>query len=146
MSAKAEICPPVIPAKRKSYLKMVLLMGGGLAAAATLFFFDPEQYGFYPICYLHAVTGFSCPGCGATRAMYQLLHGNIVAAAHFNLLFVLCLPQSAWLTVRHGVRRMLGRPGYFSIKPFWIWSIFALTVVFTVVRNLPGFEWLSPAS
>lgn len=114
------------------------------AGLAVLFLFDPSQYAFYPICYFRAVSGWNCPGCGATRAMHQLLHGNLVEAAHANLLLVAALPLTAW----HGVRRARGwwvrQPLSFHIAPVWLWTLLAIAAVFTVIRNLPGFEWLSP--
>jgi hypothetical protein len=108
----------------------------GLSAAAgvsvlTLFLFDPAYYNFYPACYFHLITGLYCPGCGALRATHQLLHGHFVAAARLNLLLVLCVPAGALWSVR-------------SIRPLWGWMLLASCVVFSVARNLPGYEWLSP--
>lgn len=143
--ASSAAVPPLIAGSRHAFRRWVLLAAGA-AGVVTLFFFDPAQNGFYPICYLHELTGLSCPGCGATRALHELLHGQFAAAARLNLLFVLCLPQSAWLSVRHGGRWVLGRPSKFSIRPAWIWTFFAAAVVFTILRNLPGFEWLSAGS
>jgi hypothetical protein len=119
----------------------VLLTAG---AGGILYLFDPAQNGFYPICLFHATTGLNCPGCGITRAIHQLLHGNIVAAAHLNLLFVLCLPAAAWWAVRIFEGWFSGRTLAFAIRPVWLWTFLAVALVFTVVRNLPGFEWLAP--
>ena len=121
-----------------------LLLGGGVAGAAMIFLFDPAQHSFYPICYFRVVTGLNCPGCGITRAIHQLLHGNIAAAARLNLLLVLCLPFSAWWAIRNGAAWIQGQPMAFSIRPLWIWTFLAVASVFTVIRNLPGFEWLAP--
>jgi hypothetical protein len=37
-----------------------------------------------PICVFHEVTGFACPGCGATRCVRHLLRGDLVAAFLMN--------------------------------------------------------------
>jgi len=106
----------------------------GLSAAVSLFslfLFDPAHYNFYPACYFHLITGFYCPGCGGLRATHQLLHGNFEAAARLNLLLVLSLPGVALWSVR-------------GIRPVWIWIVLGACVVFTVARNVPGGEWLSP--
>ena len=107
------------------------------AGLAVVFLFDPAQYAFYPICYFRAVTGWLCPGCGATRAMHQLLHGHVVEAARANLLIVAALPLTVW----HGVRRVKGswvrQPVSLQVSPFWLWTIMAIVAVFTVIRNLP---------
>jgi len=110
-----------------------LVAGVAVAGASvlTLFLFDPAHYHFYPTCYFHLLTGLYCPGCGALRATHQLLHGHIGAAARLNLLVVLSLPAAAlW--------RLLG------IRPRWIWILLACCAAFTVARNVPGGEWLSP--
>jgi len=46
--------------------------------------FSPQEYSFYPRCPFYALTGHYCPGCGATRAIAELLHGHVAAALHFQ--------------------------------------------------------------
>jgi len=41
-----------------------------------------------PLCWLHALTGWSCPTCGMTRAFTEIGHGNFAAATQFNLLAI----------------------------------------------------------
>jgi hypothetical protein len=70
----------------------------GIAVAAcalgvtVLYNFPPTQYSFYPRCPFFAATHLLCPGCGSTRALYWLLHGNMRAAWHYNALFTLLGP------------------------------------------------------
>lgn len=43
----------------------------------------------WPSCLFHALTGFPCVTCGATRATVQFLHGHFLAALILNpLIFV----------------------------------------------------------
>lgn len=109
------------------------LIGGGL-----LFRFNPAQHGFYPHCVFHAVTGLQCPGCGGLRAVHQLLHGNLVAAAHFNVLVVIAFPLGIWAAWRELTGAGL------SLRPRWVWLLGMLLLGFGILRNLPGFGWLSP--
>jgi hypothetical protein len=134
------------PMPRVQPRPVAALSGIALAAAGSviLYLFDPAQHGFYPICFLHATTGLNCPGCGVMRAIHQLLHGNLVAAAHLNLLFVLCLPAAAWWVIRSSAGWLSGRPVVFAIRPSWLWTFLVVASVFTVLRNLPSFEWLAP--
>ena len=111
-----------------------------LAAVAglVLFCFDPRQYHFYPICFLHRITGLLCPGCGALRALHQLLHGHLAAAFRFNPMLVLSLPLLFWLGATYGLRRATNPPASLALRPLWLWLILTVVLVVSVLRNLPG--------
>lgn len=69
-----------------------------LAGCAVVYNFPPSQYSFYPRCPFYVATHWLCPGCGSTRALYSLLHGDVLAAWHYNALFTLLGPVVlAWL-------------------------------------------------
>src|SRR6478672_10439129 len=65
---------------------------GLLLALAILYSTPPEQNRFAPPCLFHQMTGLQCPGCGATRALYALLHLQPLEAAKKNILFITFLP------------------------------------------------------
>ena len=119
-------------------IKAATIVGllAALAAAAVLFFFDPAKSSFYPTCLFHRVTGWDCPTCGATRAIYQLLHGNFNAAFHFNAFVVLSLPVFAALGFEFFRRKLMHRSPM-VIRPWWIWIYGAALVAFGIWRNLP---------
>jgi hypothetical protein len=134
--------PPLLQAKRGLFAPLVLM---GLASAlGIVFVFDPAEHGFYPICFFRLVTGLNCPGCGSMRALHELLHGHIAAAARLNLLFVACLPFAAWKIGRHTAGWLSGQAVAFAIRPIWLWAFLTVSAAFTAIRNLPGFEWLVP--
>ena len=114
---------------------------------AIFFFFDPTRSGFYPLCLFHKVTGLNCPGCGGLRALHQLTHGNFVTAFHCNPLLMVLLPFITFITLRwliRGREAFVGNPVLF--RPAALWILLAVTLVFTVLRNLPwpAFDWMSP--
>ena len=115
-------------------------------AGVVLFCFDPRQYHFYPVCFFHATTGLLCPGCGALRAMHQLLHGHLVAAFRFNPMLVVSLPILAWLAARYAWQRGRKEPASLGIRPLWLWLGLGVVLVVSVMRNLPGapFAMLRP--
>ena len=122
----------------------ILLGAMGIGAGAVLFFFDPGTHAFYPVCLFHAMTGLNCPGCGMTRALSALLHGNFLLALKDNSLFVLTLAGLLIWSVRLALLKMRNRPVTFNVPPKFLWTFLALALVFAVLRNLPGFGWLSP--
>ena len=126
---------------------------GALALAAILliglifFFFDPVRHSFYPTCLLHKVTGLSCPGCGGLRALHQLTHGNIVTAFQCNPLFIALLPFVLFLGIRWLTRSPQACDSHpVLFRPAILWTLLAVTVLFTILRNLPwpAFAWMSP--
>lgn len=69
-----------------------------LGGLAVVYKFPPGEYNFYPRCPIYVTTHWLCPGCGATRALYALLHLDIRSALHYNALFTLLAPVAfAWL-------------------------------------------------
>jgi hypothetical protein len=108
-----------------------------LFVIAVLLRFPPAQYGFYPACPFHELLGLQCPGCGATRALAALLHGDIAEAMRFNALTTLLLP----FAFVHGIRCYRGLLKRKPIHPLQlqsaaIYSALAVAVLFTVLRNL----------
>ena len=145
MRAESQPAPPKITAPLSlAFFTVVMLVAAALGSGAVLFFFDPAKHGFYPICLFHSLTGLNCPGCGAPRAAYQLLHGHLLRALHDNALFVLLLvalaAQGAWLAMK----KIRNQPAAFIVSPKALWALLVIMLVFTGLRNLPAFAWLSP--
>jgi hypothetical protein len=145
MRAEPQPVPPkpARPASPAAFV-IILLATGILASGAVLFFFDPAKHGFYPVCLLHALTGWNCPGCGGTRAAYELLHGHLLRALRDNALFVMVVAALAvwgvWLTAQRIRRRPLPR----TVPNGVWWTLIIVTLAFAGLRNLPFFDWLSP--
>lgn len=117
---------------------------GALGLMAVLQVVDPNEPGHYPTCPFLLVTGWWCPGCGSMRMLHHLGDGDLPAAAAMNpfalaLLPVLVLYWLAWLR-----RTATGRPRGMPAPAWVVWGFAAVTVVFTVLRNLPGTGVLAP--
>src|SRR5450432_1487151 len=94
MRAETQTVPPKIKSAAPPSLGIFagfLLGATAVGIGAMVFFFNPSTQGFYPVCAFHSLTGLNCPGCGATRALYALLHGNLRLALKDNALFVVLL-------------------------------------------------------
>jgi hypothetical protein len=145
MRAESQSVPPKITAQPSlAFFTGVVLVTAALGSGAMLFFFDPAKHGFYPICLFHALTGWNCPGCGATRAAYQLLHGHLLRALQDNALFVLTLASLAAQGARWTLKKIRNQPATLVVPPKALWAFLGIALAFTVLRNLPGFAWLSP--
>ncbi len=113
-------------------LKTIVLGLAFGAAATVLFAFDPVRVTVFPVCPFHQWTGLWCPGCGTTRALHQLLHGNVAAAFRFNALSMAMLPVAGYLIVRGDAS---------TLKPTWIWALLVVIVAFGVLRNIPAYPF-----
>ena len=123
----------------------VALIWLSLAAGATyLFVFEPGKSGFFLNCPFRALTGFTCPGCGSTRGLHHLLHGDPVAAFQLNPLFVVALPFLLYALVRYSssvIRQRPLRPN--QLQPKYIWILFGTVLSFWIFRNTPWYPFNS---
>ena len=109
-----------------------------LFVAASIFvIFPPTQYGFYPQCPIHRYFHILCPGCGTTRAIAALLHGNVAQALQLNALTTLLLPV-ALTYAASCYRRYIGRMKFQWPQPSApaIYATLTIVAVFTIARNL----------
>jgi len=138
-----------VPPRTASQPSLAFFTGAVLAAAvlgsgSVLFFFNPSTHGFYPGCLFHRLTGLNCPGCGGTRAAYQLLHGHLLPALRDNALFILTLAgllvRGAWFAAR----KICQQPATLAVPAKVLWAYLVFAIAFSVLRNLPAFSFLSP--
>ena len=119
-------------------LHVILLALLVIPLLGLLWWFDPADADL-SLCAFHAVTGLNCPGCGATRATHELLHGRLLMALHHNALWVLSLPIAVYLALSE-LRITIGGcplPGDLPRRG-WFWGLAAVVAMaFFVVRNLP---------
>ncbi|MFE2260010.1 DUF2752 domain-containing protein, partial [Streptomyces cyaneofuscatus] len=136
---------PGSPATRVRRLATPLgILATVTAAFAYVGTVDPNEPGHYPVCPLLKITGAFCPGCGGLRSAHAFIHGDLGAAFSANAVattgyFLFAAVWVLWL-----VRAWRGQPLRIVLAPVWWWSIGALLLIFTVVRNLPFGSALAP--
>jgi hypothetical protein len=139
------------------------IVGGavGLATAYTAWQDPNRGGGLFPGCPLRELTGLDCPGCGGTRAVHALTHGDIGAALDHNAVITVLLPLVAvawglWLLRSVQITRARHRR---TDPPTWpaalrlphlshrAWlGIIGFLVAFAVARNIsavPALDFLA---
>jgi hypothetical protein len=136
--------PSITAVHRGLALAAAVVVPPGLA---VLYRVPPTEGSIYPHCVFHTVTGLHCPGCGATRCLYALVHGNLAAAARYNVLFLGLLPLllawGGWVWWC----ALVGRPlPAVRIHPWAFRVFFFVLIAFWILRNLPfpPFTLLAP--
>lgn len=86
-------------------------------------------------CMFHAVTGLWCPGCGNTRSVNAMLHGDFILALRNNI----SIPFTALLLLILYIELIFdisGKPVKILTRKLWVWLIvLALFGVYFIVRN-----------
>lgn len=100
---------------------------------------DPTRQMLTPPCPYLTLTGIACPGCGLTRAVHFLLHGDVGKAfAHNPWAFVSAPAMAAFVllpSVADQVRTLRVRTGI-------SWMLLVVTVAFWVWRNTASYPFI----
>ena len=120
--------------------RVAIVAGGSVllaAGIATFYRLDPAHHAFFPRCVFFLLTGLACPGCGATRAIHELLHGNLAGAFSLNpLLLLFYIPVLAFATGAN-LNRFIRDEALVDLKTgkHAGWATATLIVGFWIVRN-----------
>ena len=127
----------------------VVALGGVLIALPAILLYQngPDSTEFAD-CLVRRLTGFSCPGCGMTRATHAALHGHLLAALRFNCLGVLLVTVALLGVGSEIFGWMRDKPPPFSLR-FGRgagWWVLGAVLAFWVLRNIPAwpFDLLAP--
>ena len=118
------------------------IIGGGVA----LFFLNPSEHSFFPKCALYMATGFSCPGCGSTRALYQLTHGDVLEALRLNPGLIGLIGLGLTDYVRYVLAVVRGNPFHTLFGRLkLLGGLLGVMLVYGVIRNLPWSPFINLA-
>ena len=124
--------------KKQELITLGLFLVLGAAACVVLLAAPPgsPHAKWLPKCMFYQWTGLYCPGCGATRALSAMLHGDVKASLHNNLLLFPLIALIVFLIMKPGI----------SLKRPVAVAIAAIVIGFTILRNIPvaPFTYLAP--
>lgn len=132
--------------RKRKLLFLILFLTGVLCWGLILFHFSPLGNKWYPPCPFKLLTGLYCPGCGATRASYNMIHGKFIASLRYHPMVLPMTPIMIFLFIRYFCQMFTGReyrvPGLRS----FVFLLLILFILFGVLRNIPleCFELLRP--
>lgn len=124
--------------------KKIILTVTALAITVFYFYYNPAVQSFGPPCLIHKTTGLYCWGCGGQRAFHALLHGEFRVAFHNNLLifFVIPLLGAVLYSELFDDFRL-----FHYLRRRWVLLLaIGIFILFSIIRNLTGFEFLIPTN
>jgi hypothetical protein len=111
--------------------KNVLFLAGGVLLTGGVFFFLQRFYRveWLPPCPLYTYTGLYCAGCGANRAFYALLHGDLIECFRLNPLLIPAVFTIAAVCIKPNI----------AAKMWFYLVVGAVIIAYAILRNLPAF-------
>ncbi|MDD9935323.1 MAG: DUF2752 domain-containing protein [Myxococcales bacterium] len=131
------------PAEAGGWAARVLLSplcrGVALVILVASFLLPPRGLGF-TICWFNRWTGWPCPGCGLTRSVTHVSHGDLLGAVDYHpfgllvwmLAVALCLLQLGGPRLRAAVQARLA-PHERGLRRSYMFLVYAF-IAFGVVR------------
>lgn len=120
---------------RRATAPVAVVVAAGLGA--LLFTVDPAGSRLFPPCIFHLTTGLQCPGCGLTRAVHLLFHGDLAGALALNSLLPLYALLLGALLAGWLWREVKGHtPRVLQIRASLITASGLTMIAFGVMRNL----------
>lgn len=98
-------------------------------------------------CVFHELTGLYCPGCGITRCLFAILHGDLKTAFKYNQLVFIILPFMLVYYIYTSYLYIVDKNNNNKFKKvfniIWIFLLF-IAISYAILRNLNYFDFLRP--
>lgn len=116
----------------KENIKLLKIFLGLLA----YYIFSSITHIYIP-CIFHLITGFYCPGCGVTRMLIAISHGDFYKAFRYNQLLFITFPFFVLLIIDLIICNFKGKKAIIYKIPNWLYTIyFVICIIFMIIRNI----------
>jgi hypothetical protein len=144
-STSTDTAPVLLRAGWRGVTSPAVVAASAAGVLGLLAAVDPNEPGHYPTCPFLALTGYWCPGCGSLRALHAIAHGDLGTALARNPFTVLSAAGLAVVWLLWVRRSWLGRSRSWVAPAWLLYTLLAGVLAYWVLRNVPGWTWLSPA-
>ena len=88
-------------------------------------------------CLLRTFTGYYCPGCGGTRAVYALLHLQLWRSFCYHPMVPYGAAVYAWFMISHTIEKLSHHKLRIGMKwnPLWLWIALVILFVNVLIKD-----------
>ena len=88
-------------------------------------------------CLLRTFTGYYCPGCGGTRAVYALLHLQLWRSFCYHPMVPYVAAVYAWFMISHTIEKLSRHRLRIGMKwnPVWLWTALVILLLNVLVKD-----------
>lgn len=105
-----------------------------------IYYFLNKYIGFEIKCFIHALTGYYCPGCGITRMFFSIIELDLYQAFRYNpLIFILLILSIIYLIINKFIKKIV-------IKKNFLIILLIIIILFGILRNIDLFSYLKPTN
>lgn len=113
-------------------IKLIL----SVCIAGCILYVVTELTGHGIPCVFHLITGLQCPGCGMTRAVISIAHGDIGQAFEYNALSVTLVPVVIIYLCYRGIRYIRdGREEFRAWEIVFLLTGLIIAIGYGIIRN-----------
>lgn len=96
-----------------------------------------------PPCAFHRITGWYCPGCGGTRAVFALCRGEIVRSFKFHPLVLYSVVCGGWFMISQSIQRISRNKLKIGMhfRDIYLWIALAIVIVNFIFKNMLLLIW-----
>ena len=94
-------------------------------------------------CLVHTLTGGYCPGCGGTRALIALLHGQVVQSIYYHPLVLYTAVVGGWFMLSQTIDRLSKNRTDLGMHYRHIYTVIGVGIMLVncIVKNIMFFSF-----
>lgn len=116
-----------------------LVFLGLFAIAGLIFYLNGDLLrSLMPPCVFYTITGYYCPGCGCTRAVYALFRGHIITSFQFNAFIPYVAIVGGWFMLSQTLQRVSRNRIKIGLhfRPIYAYLAVAVLLINWIAKNL----------
>lgn len=94
-------------------------------------------------CIIHTVFGLYCPGCGGTRAVAALFHGDFITSFIYHPLVLYTAVIAGWFLISQSIERISKHRIKIGLKyrDSYIWAALIILIINFIIKNMLLIIW-----